>query len=53
MHNHIAEIEHEPAFTGLSFDASFFLVILFERIPATPFARASSIRSLVPLQMTK
>ena len=28
MHDHIAVIEHEPAFLGLSFHAALFLVIL-------------------------
>ena len=29
MYDHITIIKHEPAFLGLSLDASFFLVILF------------------------
>lgn len=29
MHDHIAEVHHEPAFARLSFHATFFLMILF------------------------
>jgi hypothetical protein len=35
MYHHIAVIEHEPAFLGLPFDATLFLMILFGRFQYT------------------
>lgn len=35
MHDHIAIIEHQPAFVSLALDASFFLVVLFGRFQHT------------------
>lgn len=29
MYDHIAKVEHQPAFAGLSFDAAFLFVVLF------------------------